>query len=127
MTRISFPKKRRKDGAGTYFQTKDGSRVVLGRDWALQNEIDETKEKTKSRGCFRECRTCGACANSRRDASWPYSRDPDTGKTVNCNTCERFRFHDCHNGLMRDTRQDAEPFTEEQQKLIDQSGGRPLI
>lgn len=125
MTRISFKGKPRKEGSGLF--TLDGEdRIFIGKDWALQNEIDEAREKTRSRACFKECRTCGACSNSRRDASYPFQFDANEAKLVSCRGCERFRFHDCHNGWMRDSRGDAEPFTEDAQKLF-KEGGKPLI
>lgn len=105
--------------------TVDGTDIVIGRDYALQNEIDEVKAKTKSRSCFKECRTCGACANSKRDNTWQYSYDK--GKKINCKSCEKFRYHDCHNGVLRNTRQEAEPFTEDMYKIMDEKGGKPLI
>lgn len=124
--RIKFKPKPRKDGSGLF--TTDGSDIFIGKDWALQNEIEEVREETKARSCFRECRTCGCCANSRRSCTHPISYDFNSHSTVDCRSCERFRFHDCNNGLMRDSRQEAEPFTEEQIKLIEQSeDGRPLI
>lgn len=143
MSRIEFPRKPRKDGANIWFQTEDGSRVFIGRDYALQNEIDEKKAQTRARACFRECRTCGACSNSKRDNFTPQevktasgliqlksatkSYDEHAGKWIDCRKCEPFRFHDCHNGVMRNSHQDPEPFTEEQQKFLDQTGGKPLI
>lgn len=117
--------KSRKEGLGLF--TLDGNDVYIGKDWALQSEIDEVKAKTKAKGCFRECRSCGACSASRRDAPSPYTVDPTTGKQHNCVTCEKFRFHDCHNGFMRDSRQEAEEFTEDVQKIIRERGGKPLI
>lgn len=125
MSRIEFKKKPRKDGAGMFWT--DGSRVFLGRDYALQNEIDEVKAKTQERACFKGCRTCGACANSRRDATYPKSYDSNEGKMIDCRACEKFRFHDCHNGVLRDTRQEAEPFTPDMIKIMDEQGGKPLI
>lgn len=140
MSKISFPKKPRKDGAGLF--TLDGNDVFIGRDWALQNEINDTLAKTQARSCFKACRTCGACANSKRDNFTPrvvtdvkgnaqfvgprMSYDSNAHKWVDCRSCEKFRFHDCHNGWMRDSRQEAEPFTEDAQKLFAQ-GGKPLI
>lgn len=127
MSRIEFKRKQRKDSGSLLWQTPDGSQVFVGRDYALQNEIDEVKETTRGRACFKECRTCGACANSARDCTHTKTYDANARKMIDCRKCERFRFHDCHNGVMRNSHQDAEPFTEEQEKLIKQSGGKPLI
>lgn len=109
---------------GLYKGARD---FVTGKDWALQNDIDEAKEKTRSRACFRECRTCGACANSARDATNPKMYDAHAQKSIDCRGCEPFRFHDCHNGYMRNARGEAEPFTETQIDLIETLGGKPLI
>lgn len=122
---IRFNKKPRKDTG--LFHGPDGKTIVIGKDWALQNEIDETKKATQERSCFKACRTCGCCANSRRDSSDPRSYDHNIRKTIDCRGCERFRFHDCHNGLMRDAHGEAEPFTEVQLQMLDETGGKPLI
>lgn len=143
MTRISVRnQKPRKHGSDLWI-SKDGSQIFIGRDYAQQNAIDEAKLKTRSRSCYKECRTCGTCANSKRDNfNMQYiateagltlvkgptkSFDNVTGRWVDCRTCEPYRFHDCHNGWMRDSRGEAEPFTEEAQRLIKESGGKPLI
>lgn len=125
MSRIEFNRKPRKDGGGMFFT--DGHQVFIGRDYLNQNDINETLEKTRARSCFRGCRTCGACANSRRDATVPKSYDYNAGKMIDCRSCEKYRYHDCHNGWMRDTRQQAEPFTPDMIKLLEESGGKPLI
>lgn len=117
--------KERNPGSGMFFT--DGEKVFIGRDYALQNQIDEAKAKTEARGCYKACRTCNACANSRRGTSYPRQFDSKQGKTIDCRGCEPFRFHDCNNGFMRNTHQEAEPFTPDQQKLIDESDGKPLI
>lgn len=137
---IKFKGKQRKPSTGLY---KGARGIVTGRDWALQNEIDETRETTQARSCYRGCRTCGACANSKRDNFLPQARkttsgitevisatksyDENSGSWIDCRSCEPFRFHDCHNGVMRDTRQEAEPFTPEQIALLESTGGKPLI
>lgn len=142
MSRIEFPKKSRKDGSGLWTD-KDGSRVFIGKEWHLYNEITEVKEKTKSRGCYKECRSCGTCANSRRDnfdrqviilndGSWKikgatYSYDNVNREWVDCNDCEPFRWHDCQNGLMRDAHGQAEPFTPDVIEMMKRTGGKPLI
>lgn len=118
-------KKPRKEGLGLF--TLDGSDIYIGKDWALQNEINETMEKTRNRGCFHACGSCGSCVNSRRGTSYPYRYDANAKKMKNCITCEPFRFHDCNNGWMRDSRQDAEPFTPDVIDLIKKSGGKPYI
>lgn len=125
MSRIEFPKKSRKDGE--LWITNDGSQVFIGRDYALQNEIDENKAKTKERSCFKECQFCSHCVASRRGCGNPRSYDAHAGKTIDCRSCEKFGFHDCNNGFLRTSRGDAEPFTEEAQKLIDSTGGKPLM
>lgn len=114
-------------GGSQLFTNKHSDRVWKGRDYALQNEIDEAKEKTQNRACFKMCRTCGKCANSHRDSSHPFSHDSNVGKKIDCRKCEPFSFHDCHNGVLRDTHQDAEPFTFDMLKLLEESGGKPLI
>lgn len=140
MTRIEFPRKPRKDGSGLF--TTDGTDIIVGRDWAKQNDINDALARTRARACFKECRTCGSCANSRRDNFTPQvistaggeaklisphkSFDYNTRSWIDCRACEPYRFHDCHNGWMRDSDGDAEPFTEEAQKLFAQ-GGKPLI
>lgn len=128
MTRISFPGKPRNPSSGLDFWTDDGHNIFVGKDWALLNEIEENKLKTQSRSCYRECRTCGCCANSIRDGS-SNSRcyDTNAGKRIACSSCEKFRFCDCRNGFMRNAHGDAEPFTEDQYKLLKETGGRPLI
>lgn len=115
------PRKERLGGFWT-----DGTSVFIGRDWALQNAIDDAKRRTQNRSCFLACRTCGCCANSCRDATYPKSYDENSGKKVDCRGCEPYRFHDCHNGWMRDAHGDAEPFTDEALKLF-KEGGKPLI
>lgn len=143
MSRISFPKKPRKDVFSGLYGLPGDNRIFIGKNWALQNDIDEAKAKTRARACFKECRTCGACANSKRDNFQPRafvikndkwvlqnphkSYDANAGKWVNCRDCEPFRFHDCHNGVFRDSRQEPEPFTPDVIKLLKESGGRPLI
>lgn len=144
MSRIEFKKKPRKDPGSALWTTEDGSQVFIGRDYALQNEIDEKIAERNARSCFRGCNTCGACANSKRDnvnrqvftredglaiVKGPgVSYDSNKHQWVNCRECEPFRFHDCHNGVMRDTHQDAEPFTQDQLDLIKLAeDGRPLI
>jgi hypothetical protein len=138
---IEFKKKPRKEGLGLF--TLDGDQVFIGKDYALQNEIDETKLRTRARACFRECRTCGACSNSKRDnfvlqvvhhadgrvetKAPTKSYDENTKKWIDCRECEPFRFHDCHNGWFRDSRQEAEPFTPDVIGLLKRSGGKPLI
>jgi hypothetical protein len=124
MTRIEVVKKPRKDSGSALWQTKDGTRVFIGRNYALQNEIDENKQKTRERSCYKGCQTCGFCVNSRRNCAHPYNFD--NGKKVFCEGCEKFGFHDCNNGFLRNAHGEAEPFTEEAQKLFDQ-GGKPLI
>ena len=108
---------------------EDGSgQIFIGKDWALQNEIIENKEKTQSRSCFRECRTCGCCANSHRDgSSCVSSYDDNAGKRIACSTCEKFRFCDCRNGFFRNAHGDAEPFTDEVYKTLKELDGKPLI
>lgn len=125
MSRVRVKKKPRKQGAGLY-GLSGSDRIFVGKDWALQNDIDEAKVKTKERACFRACRTCGACANSRRGASYPYRFDANSREMINCKGCEPFRFHDCENGKMRDARQEAEPFTEDAEKYF-KKGGKPLV
>lgn len=121
---ISYPQRPRKDSSLKGIFTIDGKKVVIGADLLRNTEVADAKRKTEARSCFKACRSCGTCANSRRDSSYPFSLD--RGKLVGCKGCEPYRFHDCHNGWMRDSYGDAEPFTEEAQKLFDQ-GGRPLI
>src|SRR4051812_47052321 len=100
--RISFPGKPRKDSSGLWAD-KDGT-VFIGADYALQNEINEKLEKRNKRACFKGCMTCGACANSRRGCAYPRSFDANAHKTVDCRSCEPFRYHDCNNGVMRNSR-----------------------
>lgn len=107
--------------------SKDGETVFVGRDYARQNEIDENKKQTSERSCFKACQTCGHCANSRRGCAVPKSYDRNAGKMIDCRSCEKFSFHDCNNGFLRDTFQRAEPFTEEHLKLLESTGGKPLI
>lgn len=127
MSNIHFKKQPKpRKGADLFVLPGDEGKVFIGRDWAKHNEIQENLAKTKARACFRECRTCGACSNSRRDAPYKKMYDSNAGKMIDCRGCEKFRFHDCHNGWMRDSRQEAEPFTEEAQRLFKQ-GGKPLI
>lgn len=126
MARVEVNRKQPRKGGEGLFTSDDNENIFIGRDYALQNEIDETKERTQSRSCFKGCRTCGCCANSRRDASYPYSYDEKAGKMISCKHCEKFRYHDCHNGWMRTSHQDAEPFTEEAVKFFNK-GGKPLI
>lgn len=136
---VKVKPKPRKEGSGL-FQGARG--IVQGKDWAQQNEIDETRTSTRARSCFRECKTCGACANSNRDNFLPQavtnpsgevevaptmSYDEVSGQWIDCRECEPFRFHDCHNGVMRNTRQEAEPFTPDQLALLERTGGKPLI
>ena len=139
---ISFPKKPRKEGIGFW---TDGSGEVfsVGKDWALQNEINEKKELTKSRGCYVDCRTCGSCGNSRRDnlntqvfvtegnkviLKAPTMSYDSVRKTwIDCRACEPFRYHDCHNGFFRDFHGEAEPFTPDVVELLRTTGGKPLI
>lgn len=121
-----MPRKHKRKPGSDLWLTKDGT-IVIGRDYVRQNEIDEAKQKTRARACFRECRTCGACSNSRRDATVTKQYDAHEKRDIDCRKCEPFRFHDCHNGWMRDSHQDAEPFTEDVQNLIDKYGGKPLI
>ena len=139
---ISFPKKPRKEGVG-YWTDSSGQVFAVGKDWALQNEINEKKELTKSRGCFKECRTCGCCANSRRDNFNIQFVVTESGKVsmklpsesydwinkkwVDCLACEPFRYHDCHNGWFRDFHGDAEPFTPDVIEMLRKTGGKPLI
>lgn len=125
ITKVNSQSKARKEGLGLF--TLDGNDIFIGKDFALQNEIDESRKATKARGCFKACKACDCCAASRRGTSHPYRFDSNAGKMKNCITCEKFRFHDCNNGFMRDSRQEAEPFTEEAQKLIKESGGKPYI
>lgn len=106
---------------------KDGTRVFVGSEYHLTNEIQEVKEKTRARACFRECRTCGACSNSRRDATVPTQYDANAKRMIDCRKCERFRFHDCHNGVFRDAHQNAEPFTPDVIEMMKKTGGKPLI
>ena len=107
----------------------DGSgQIFIGKDMCLQNDILDNKEETKSRSCYRECRTCGCCANSMRDGSSCVSSfDQNAGKMIACSSCEKFRFCDCRNGFFRDAHGDAEPFTEEVYKTLKETSGRPLI
>lgn len=139
---ISFPKKPRKEGL-SYWTDGSGEVFAVGKDWALQNEIDEKKQLTRSRGCFKECRTCGCCANSRRDNLNTQVFTTKDGKAVfkaptlsydnirkvwvDCRSCEPFRYHDCHNGWFRDAHGEAEPFTPDVIELLRKEGGKPLI
>jgi hypothetical protein len=123
---IHFPKKPRKDASTKGMFTIDGSQVVIGTDLLRNTEILDAKERTKKRACFIECQTCGTCGNSRRGTSDPRRYDSNAGKVVNCIGCEPYRFHDCSNGFLRDSYGEAEPFTEDVQKLFDE-GARPLI
>ena len=128
MADISFPgKNQRFSSLGGVFT--DGSGMVfIGKDWALQNEINENKEKTKARSCYRECRTCGCCSNSIRDGS-SNSRcyDEGIGRRIACTSCEKFRFCDCRNGFFRNAHGDAEPFTPDVVEMLKSTGGKPLI
>lgn len=126
MTKVKFTGKPRKDSEIYKLPGDRSARVVSGRDVTLQAEIDANMAKTRERSCFKGCRTCGQCANSRRGCQDPRSYDENAGKMVDCQGCERFRFHDCNNGFMRNARGEAEPFTEDAQKYFMQ-GGRPLI
>lgn len=117
--------KPRKEGLGLF--TLDGNDIYIGKDWALQSEIDEANRRTRSRACFKGCGTCGCCVNSRRGTSYPYRYDANAKKLKNCNNCEPFRFHDCNHGWMRDSRQEAEPFTDDVIDLIKKTGGKPYI
>src|SRR4051812_33765255 len=113
--KISVKDKDRAPGGNpdsTMWTDPDGTQVFIGRDWALHNEIQDAKALTKTRSCFRECHTCGCCANSCRDSSHSKSYDAHTKKWVGCKGCEPFRWHDCHNGFMRNSRGEAEPFTQ---------------
>lgn len=141
--KVEFKKKPRKDSGG-WWTDKDGSQVFIGKDYALQNEIDETRARTQARSCYRNCMSCGTCKASKRDNLHPQvetqptglkvvrgpqmSYDDNEGKWINCRDCEPFRFHDCHNGFMRDSRQEAEPFTQDQLDLIQLAvDKRPLM
>lgn len=126
MTRVEFKRKSRKDPSSQLFVQGDNT-VIIGRNYALQNEIDETKKITQARACFIGCRTCGKCSNSQRDATVPMSYDENSRKWIDCRGCEPYSFHDCQNGVMRNAYQDAEPFTAEQQKILKETGGKPLI
>lgn len=123
---MRFNAKPRKDSSLKGIFTVDGERWVIGADLLRNSDIEEHKRITRERACFRECRTCGCCANSSRDCTHPKTYDANAGKMIDCRGCEPFRFHDCHNGWMRDSYGDAEPFTDEAQRLFD-LGGRPLI
>lgn len=144
MSDITFKPKPRKDPDSALWMSDDGSQVFIGRDYALQNEIDESIRKRNARSCFRECHTCGTCANSKRDAVNPQVSTTETGLQVvrgpgesydenskswiNCRSCEPFRWHDCNNGFMRNSRGEAEPFTADQISLIESSEtGKPLM
>lgn len=126
MSKIQFPKKPRADRQQLW-TTKDGEKVFIGRNYALQNQIDESKKKTQERSCFSACQTCGHCKASRRSCSADYSFDTNTGKRVHCAGCERFGFCDCANGFLRNAHGEAEPFTPDHQKLLKDTGGKPLI
>lgn len=128
MTEVSFKGKNQRFGSlGGVFTDGSGS-VFIGKDWALQNEITESRERTKSRTCYVECRTCGCCSNSLRDgSSCSRQYDGNEGKTVACTNCEKFRFCDCRNGYFRDAHGDAEPFTPDVVEMMRKNGGRPLI
>lgn len=112
--------KQRKDASTKGIFTIDGHEIVIGADLLRNSEVQAAKAKTEARSCFKACRSCGSCSESRRDTSYPYRNGH------NCITCEPFRFHDCNNGWMRDSYGEAEPFTEEAQKLFE-DGGKPLI
>lgn len=112
---------------GGLFQSKDGT-VFVGHEYEKQVAINEAKANTKARACFRECLSCGTCKNSARDATYPKMFDANAGKSIDCRKCEPFRFHDCHNGLMRNAHGQAEPFTQGQLDLIKVAeDGRPLM
>lgn len=128
MTDIKFKGKPRKhlDTTG-WLQSKDGHQYwTSAYNYALQREIEDNKKDTEARSCFQACRTCGHCKASRRGCGAPFSYDSNAGKTIYCEGCEKFGFCDCANGFLRNTRGEAEPFTEEAQKLFD-AGGKPLI
>lgn len=122
-----FRPKPRKDSSLKGIFTVDGKTWVIGADLLRNSDVEEAKRVTRARACFKECRTCGACANSARDATYPYTYDDHERKNINCIGCEPFRYHDCHNGWMRDSYGDAEPFTPDVIKLLKESGGKPLI
>lgn len=140
---IHIKGKPRKPGSDIWLDKHGEVVTTSGRDLALQSEIDEAKAKTKARACFKECHTCGACANSRRDnfqhrlveikdgeaklKSPTVSYDHASKEFVDCRECEPFRYHDCHNGFFRNARGEAEPFTQDVLDLIKKHGGKPLI
>lgn len=116
----------KRTGSGLWTD-KDGT-MFIGKDYAKQNEIEEAIAKRNARSCFRACGTCGACANSHRDGTYPYSYDHNARKNINCRSCEPHRFHDCNNGWFRDSYQKAEPFTDTQLDLLKLAeDGRPLM
>lgn len=122
-----FNPKQRKDSSLKGLFTIDGKQVILGADLLRNTEVQDAKAKTRERACFRECRTCGCCANSARDCTHTKTYDANAQKSVDCRGCEPFRFHDCHNGWFRDSYGDAEPFTPDLIQLLEESGGKPLI
>lgn len=127
MTDMRIKGKQREPGSGLWTD-KDGSQIFVGRDYALQNEIDEVRAKTRTRSCFTECQTCLQCKGSCRDNTYPKSYDSNAGKMVDCRGCEKFRFCDCRNGVYRNTRQEPEPFTPDHLSLIEMAEGkRPLM
>lgn len=128
MTSISSKGKNQRFGSLEGVFTDGSGLVFIGKDWALQNEINETKEKTQSRSCYKECRTCGCCGNSIRDGATCSSQyDANAGKMVSCTNCEKFRFCDCRNGFFRNAHGDAEPFTPDVVETLRTTGGKPLI
>ena len=129
MTKISVKgKDSRFSSLSGDFWTDDGHNIYIGKDWALQNEITETRLKTEARACYRACRTCNHCSNSLRDGSSCSSQyDANSGKMIHCTMCEKFGFCDCRNGFFRNAHQDAEPFTPDVQETIKTLNGKPLI
>lgn len=119
--------KLRKDSSLKGIFTSNGEDIIIGADQLRNSEVQDARAKTHARSCFVECRTCGACANSRRDATVPTIYDYNAQKKIDCRGCEPFRFHDCHNGWMRDSYGDAEPFTPDVIKIIKEQNGKPLI
>lgn len=124
---INFPMKPRKDSSLKGIFSIDGKGIVVGADLLRNAEVQEAKERTKARSCYVECHTCGACGVSRRSTSNPRRYDANAKKLIDCRKCEPFRFHDCAEGWFRDSYGDAEPLTEDVQKMFDEQGARPLI